>query len=288
MRLRSLLSRFVLPVAFASCVLMAPARAALLAYEGFGYAPGAALNGQNGGTGWAGPWSAGNPLAFVTVPGLAFGNLSVSGGAATATAKPNPPTGGDITFEQRQAAVSFGDNNTTLYLSFLLRPEAGFGFYGGFNFGDLFIGKSGPVPTYSLESGGGNIASSTTVAQEGETVLLVLRAQFLPGNDVFSLFVNPVPAAPEPLLADATMINFDLPASSLVTINNAGAWTLDEIRLGETFADVTPAAVPEPPVALLLAAGLIAGVLMRTRGKRRSNKPSFGDWRRPVSPVSSL
>ena len=71
------------------------------------------------------------------------------------------------------------------------------------------------------------------------------------------------------------MIKFDLGVDSTVTINNAGAWTLDDIRLGETFADVTPAAVPAPPVALLLAGGLIAGVLMRTRGKRRSNKPSL-------------
>src|SRR5688572_22050108 len=113
------LSRLALVSALGPCFLSSPVSASLLTYEGFNYASGSALNGQNGGAGWAGPWSAGNALAFITVPGLAFGNLSATGGAATATVKPDPPGGGDITFEQRQVAASFGADNTTLYLSFL-------------------------------------------------------------------------------------------------------------------------------------------------------------------------
>jgi hypothetical protein len=250
------LSKLALLAAVTPCLLSAPAGAASIAYEGFDYASGAFLNGENGGSGWAGAWAAGNPLTFIAVPGLAFGSLGATGGAATATVKPDPPQGGDITFEQRQLAASFGADNTALYLSFLLRPETGFGFYGGFNLGGLFIGKSGQVNSYSLETTG-NIVSSSIAPQVGETVLLVLRAQFQAGNDLFDLFVNPVPGVAEPALADATMTNVDLLADSFVTINNAGAWTLDEIRIGSTLADVTPSAVPEPPVALLLATGLL-------------------------------
>jgi len=262
-----LLSRLVLLSALSLSVFPGSSGAALIAYDGFAYAPGVDLNGQNGGTGWDDAWFAGNPLAFIATPGLAFGGLGTTPGAATATAKPSPPGGGDITFEQRHLADSVGADGTTLYLSVLMRPEAGFGFYGGLNLGSFFIGQSGPTTTYGLEAGA-DIASSSVEAAVGETVLLVLRAQFLAGNDVFDLFVNPVPGAAVPLAADATVTGFDLVGTDTVTINNAGAWTIDEIRFGATFADVTPLAVPAPPVALLLAGGLIAGVLVRTRGRR--------------------
>lgn len=252
--------RLVAGLACTAALAAAPATAALSSYEGFdgpGYDDGALLNGLGGGSGWSGSWGAGNPLALVTANGLSFGALATTPGAATATAKPVPPGGGDITFEQRQLGAAIGGDDTTVYLSLLLRPEPGFGFYGGLNLGGLFIGKSGPTDTYGLESGSG-IASSGTVAQVGETVLLVLRAQFLAGNDVFDLFVNPLPGAAEPSQPDATMSLFDLGTAGLVTINNAGAWTIDELRLGTSFADVTPAALLPAPttLALLLAAGL--------------------------------
>ena len=98
----------------------------------------------------------------------------------------------------------------------------------------------------------------------------MLRALFQAGNDVLDLFVNPVPGAAEPVLADATVTDFDVGAGSFVTINNAGAWTLDEIRIGSTFADVTPSAVPAPPVALLLATGLMLAGLARFRSPHAS------------------
>lgn len=269
MRLHRLLTRLALVAALGPCVLSGPASASLLAYEGFGYPAGANLNGQNGGPGWAGAWATFfGPPTLIDGAGLAFGSLAVTQGAAATPLSSDPVAGNNIANYFRTLASPVGADNTTLYVSLLLRPEANFGFYGGLNLGGFFIGKSGPVPTYSLESGGGNIASSSTVAQQGETVLLVLRAQFLPGDDIFSLFVNPVPGAAEPLLADATMTNFDLGTQDGITINNASAWTTDEIRFGSTFADVTPAAVPAPSVALLVAGGLVLVGLARRRGRR--------------------
>lgn len=254
----------------AVCLSSGPARAAPLAYEGFGgpgYAAGASLNGLAGGTGWSGGWAAGNPQAFIATAGLSFGALATQAGAATATAKSSSPSGDEITFEGRDAAQLFGADGSTLYLSFLLRPEAGSGFYGGLNLGDLFIGKSGTTVTYGLETGAG-IASSTVAAALGETVLLVVRAQFLAGDDLFDLYVNPQLGSAEPLAADATLTGFDLGSTSRLVINNAGAWTIDEIRLGGRFADVTPTAVPEPPLTALLATGLVVGWLRRRRALR--------------------
>lgn len=251
----------------ALCLLAAPASAAVIGFEGFDYTSGAPLSGQNGGSGWTGAWGAGNPLAFVATPGLSYGGLLTTGGAATATAKPVPPGGGDITFEQRQLASAVGADGTLLYLSVLMRPETGFGFYGGLNLGSLFLGKSGPSTTYGLESL--SIASSSLVANVGETVLLVLRAQFLAGDDVFDLFVNPVVGGPEPLVSDATL-SFDLGTTNLITINNAGAWTVDEIRLGTTYGDVLPRAVPAPAVAPLFITGLAAVALARWVARSRA------------------
>ena len=254
--------------ALVSCLLAAPAGASLIAYEGFDYAAGASLNGLNGGSGWSNAWSAGNPLAFIATPGLDFTGLGTTGGAATATAKPNPPSGSDITFESRTLSSTVGADGTTLYLSVLLRPESGFGFYGGINLGALFLGKSGTTSTYGLENSVGT-ASSSVVANAGETTLLLLRAQFLAGNDVLDLFVNPVAGAPLPLVADATLPLFDLGLTDAIVVNNAGAWTADEIRLGTTVEDVLPAAVPEPASMSLLMSGLAAAALARRRRARK-------------------
>ena len=209
------------------------------------------------------------PLAFVTTPGLSATGLATTGGAATATAKSVPPSGSEITFETRQLGRNVGAEGTALYLSLLLRPETDFGFYGGVNLGGLFLGKSGTTGTYGLEGSGGNIASSSVAASAGDTVLLLLRATFLAGNDVLDLFVNPTIGAPVPLVADASLSGYDLGLANIFTINNAGAWTVDEIRLGTTIEDVLPAAaVPEPASLTLLACGL--GVAAVRRRMQRS------------------
>src|SRR5690606_32949890 len=63
----------------------------LLAYEGFDYAAGD-LAGQNGGTGWAEPWSPSVesrrtdwPMAEVSAPGQTFGDLATAGNKALLT-----------------------------------------------------------------------------------------------------------------------------------------------------------------------------------------------------------
>ena len=158
-------------------------------------------------------------------------------------------------------------------MSFLLRPESDFGFYGGLNLGGgLFIGKSGtPVTTYGLETGGANIASSSVVATAGETVFLVLRAQFSAGNDVLSLSVNPLPGGAQPLLADAQMSNVNMALTNSLYINNSGGWTIDEIRIGSSFADVAPlqaSPVPEPAMPTMMLLGLTAITFVRLRSQR--------------------
>jgi hypothetical protein len=231
----------------AALMLMSqPARAGQIAYEGFGqsfpiYA--------NDGTGFGGPWAQGGfnvfasgytaNIASLTYPALASGTAgSISGGAFSA-----------INGAIRQLASPLG-SGTTAYLSFLLRPDGtlGAGVFNGF-FGvtlhgslsnDLFIGKpgSGATDQYVMERrGGGGQVSSGTSANVGHVALLVVKAEFLPGNDSFTLYTNPVPSQPEPTNG-VVKSDLDLGSVSEIGIYSTGAFTVDEIRIGMTYEEV--------------------------------------------------
>jgi len=119
-----------------------------------------------------------------------------------------------------------------------------------------------------LEGPTNDLSLSNVPVVQGQTVLLVLEAQFQPGDDLLSLFVNPTPGQAQPATASATKGDLDVGTVSDVVINNYGGYTTDEIRIGPTFASVTPvSAVPEPAfggaAAMLLAC--VAGLKRRTR-----------------------
>ena len=86
----------------------------------------------------------------------------------------------------------------------------------------------------------------------------MLKAEFAAGNDQFTLYINPIPGAPEPGTG-VVKNNSDVGTVAGLTIYSTGAFSLDEFRLGETFADVTP--IPEPASALFqLMAAFACGV----------------------------
>jgi hypothetical protein len=104
----------------------------------------------------------------------------------------------------------------------------------------------------------------------GETALLVLKAEFLQGNDRFTLYVNPTPGGPEPATGPV-VTGVDLGTVSGLAIYSTGAFSIDEIRLGPTFADVTPV-VPLPSAAYgglaLLAVSALPKVARRWRTRK--------------------
>jgi hypothetical protein len=67
----------------------------------------------------------------------------------------------------------------------------------------------------------------------------VVKAQFMAGNDVFTLYTNPVPGEAEPF-AGAMKSDLDLGTVSRIGIYSTGAFDVDEIRIGATYASVTP------------------------------------------------
>ena len=251
-----------------------PARAELIAYEGFDYASGTDIRGQSGGTGWAAgsSWSGYDPRytwpGTVTSSGLSYGSLDTQGNALTTSTTPGPELSSSAIYWRN--LPQFGQEGTTLYVSFLFRPEPGFGVYGGVNLTDdygngIYVGKSGAdgYNNYGLEGPLNVIDSSSVPVTAGETAFIVLKSQFLAGNDVYSIFVNPALDGVESGVPSAVKTNLDpVSGSPLVgttfQFNNYGYYTIDEIRVGTTYADVMPTAVPEPTALSLLAVGFAA------------------------------
>ena len=239
----------LLPFVAALILMSQSAGATQIAYNGFAqsfpiYA--------NDGTGFSGPWEQGGFNAFasgytannysLSFPSLASSTGgSISGGAFSA-----------INGAVRPLASPLGAFNTTVYLSFLQRPNGtlGAGVFNGF-FGvtlngslssDLFIGKAGGGATtqYVLETrGDGGQSPSGASAEVGQTALLVLKAQFSSGNDTFTLYANPTPGRPEPTDGDVKS-DLYLGTVSEIGVYSTGAFTADEIRIGMAYQDVVP------------------------------------------------
>jgi hypothetical protein len=231
-----------------------PDQGTLLAYEPFDYSPaGSDLIGRNGGTGFSGGWTGSDLMTnFDMAPGsLPFGSLPVMGQHARSAAQITP------TFLWRELANVMGAAGTTRYLSFLLRPEGvlnvgtGDGFFGlclpGLPGGKLlFIGTGGETHNsviernYLLEDyGGSRKVKSNHAPVIGQTVLLVVKAEFTAGNDRFTLYVNPAAGGAEPT-SRTVKSDLDLGTVSRFAICSGGEVAIDELRTGETFAAVTP------------------------------------------------
>ena len=101
----------------------------------------------------------------------------------------------------------------------------------------------GAIAHWVLEDRGGSGQVDSGIRTEN--AFLVLKAEFAAaGNDRFTLYANPMPGGAEPLTGTVKN-NANVGVVSSLTIYSTGAMRIDEIRVGETFADVTPI-VPEP------------------------------------------
>ena len=184
------------------------------------------------------------------------------------------------------AAAQVGQSDTvTRYLSFLIRPEgvlnAGTenGFFGVYLEGvndELYVGKpgAGALTNYVLEERGGAFQSPSAALPTNlnETSFIVVRADFTPGLDSFKLYTNPTPRAPEPLIPSAVESALDLGAVTGTVLYSTGAYSIDEIRWGTTYADVTPTTVPEPSTLVLAGFAMLGLVGAGLRCSRPSSR----------------
>lgn len=257
------LSVFFGVIAIAVCAQSA--RGSTIAYDGFDYASESSLVGQNGGQGFSGTWHQGGfnvsqSASTVTTSSLGYPSLATTGNYVTI------PTSTFINGIKRNLANSISSG--TFYVSCLLRPQGtlgqgnGYGFFGVYldgNTNDLFMGGPSGPPTnehrYMLNTRGGTgEVRSSDLAVVGQTEFLVLKAQLLSGNDVFTMYTNPTPGAAEPS-AGTVKSDLNIGTVSGLVIYSGGAFDIDELRVGTSYADVTP--IPEPSTLTLLCIGFI-------------------------------
>ena len=221
----------------------------LMAYESFDY-PFQSLVGLNGGQGFGGPWFVGVPVLTGPAnrlfadppPSLPYYTLATAAGRTHMT-------GGNAGI-LRPTALPLGEEGTVRYFSLLARPEISMAtaniFFGlrlmGGGGVDLFAGKptNGSSPNYVLEdAGGGRQAPGSAPALRDQPALLVVKLESRPGPDRISLFVDPAVGV-EPSTADAVKEDLDLGVLLGPALYANTAWSADELRVGTTFASVTP------------------------------------------------
>jgi hypothetical protein len=170
-------------------------------------------------------------------------------------------------------AAYIGKKGTELWFSALVRQQANNNDYRlSLHCSHIAWGTATPWVSIKPESGvwtlqakGANnddYSDSTGIARDvNKTFLMVVRMAFGEGNDVIDLFVNPASiGGTPPATPDASVtVTDDLRFRSFRFYPGSGqnSGYLDEVRIGETYADVTPP-VPEPAGVLLALGGVLA------------------------------
>jgi len=272
---------FIFPVVAASLAVVFPASAGSVAYEGFDYTSGANLWGQSGGTGWTGSWRGRNvgttgATPFVSSTGLTYtdlnGNILTTSGLSAAV---NNTGGTEIGFRDLASG-----RTTETWISLLIDPGSSGNFIGI----TLYNGSDDNVAPYSIV---GVDQRSTTIGDALRLTALgnTARPDFDPADDtsVFTV-LHLVPGGStngtglievyyNPLLNSVPTSPFDfidVPTTAFdrfriaATVPSVGLY--DEIRVGDTFADVAPfTAVPEPSTCTLITTGLLGLIAIRRR-----------------------
>jgi hypothetical protein len=272
MNLKNLLSYSTIRLALvagASCLLLQNANATLLFSEPFGQSPQALGTAVNAGNSTA--WSGGNAGLNIVSGNLTYPGLVDQGGNELSIT--NGSSGGSINTYANQTAGQ-------VYYSFLFDPIVADG--GNQYFTALNPGTSAPnggsdaIDAYSYSNGKIEIRAAAQSASAGTGTALTLGTTYLIVEEIdldaktASLWIDPTPGAVAPT-ATASLSGITATAVDDVGFKaqtGAGSYLVDNLLIGTTWADVTPAAVPEPSTFALAGAGF--GIMFMMIRRRRS------------------
>ena len=287
----------------ASFVALSSSANAQTVYEGFNPIQGAAIDTQTGGTGFTSSWTDQSPGEHFTVASsLSYtdinGNMLNTTGGLLASIHKTTGSIANRSFTTLTPNSGVGSKKV-YYLSFLINPvdnpnplSPDFS-YGGIAIGEnnvnkyAFIGIAGGTDKYTIQSPavGFPVApgtSSSVSGVQGRTKFLVAKLTLDPISslDQIDLWVDPLLGAPlgAPTVSNGSL-SLDLGNVSQFFIKNsasngAGSYSFDEIRLGDTYASVSPfgtgtsSTVPEPGSLALLAGTVVTGGLFSIRRQK--------------------
>ncbi|MCU0317355.1 MAG: PEP-CTERM sorting domain-containing protein [Fimbriimonadaceae bacterium] len=261
-------------VAAAALGMVLPSTAQLIAYEGFDYNSGLDLAGLSGGTGWTNNWSfSTSPTATVktqansVLTGGAFtgGSAFASSGRLSNFSREFTPSTGRV---WASIAIRFTEILNNSVLEFNLSPA---GQNGGATKAEIRTNGSGvtTLQTFHDFPGAGVTSSFTPVIGQVYTFVMTYNTG---GAAPTGIYVNPVYGASDPSGAthSAVFTGGNWGAANLGRFRafyDRVAFDIDEIRIGNTYQDVTP--VPEPMTMSLLALGAAAVAARRKRKQTR-------------------
>jgi|GEM_PF-2034264 len=231
--------------------LAASARAQSIAYEGFNYPAGAPLIGQSGGSGFSTPWqtagygswsSQAEGMDFIKVWQLMQGQTgamrSSSGGAQRTLTTPIAGTPGTSVWVSFQARHTGSASQSWLGVKLPCSGPGSDPF--------LFLGKPFGQSNWGTDTGlGGSVRQTSTPV--GQSVRYVAKVTFNAGLDDVTVWLDPSMETSPPVAAAALHLpaygNFADLRKLLVETGSGGSAvdnTIDEIRIGGTYADVSP------------------------------------------------
>lgn len=253
-----------------SLVLLATmglSHATAVVYEPFDYSTGTFNDGTaTTGDGFTGNWtcgSAGTVISGLTYPDLPVANNALSSTGARQFATLASPLSSGTKWVSFLYKIGSGDPGATINGVYF--PNGGTGLWFGFGLSP-YSATEGQLGLGSMNTTGTSATGATTLellglGTYGDTYLVVMKIEFdtSGNNDTVTVYLNPVANQETPGVAAAgTHSGFDVGTISAVGLNVVAATvTVDEIRVGDTYAEAISAvtAAPDAPTGLNATAG---------------------------------
>jgi len=257
--------------------------AAIIAEENFNYSASiitnnvtdSQINGANGGTGWTSAWSASNHGNAITATNQAYPELVTSGANALSkmALDPGPAAwnfGASRSFANQTGRV-WGSATINFelvpgYFEFKLNETTNVNWSAkfGFNSGNIFTEHSGP----------GALVNTAFAPATGTTYFVAFTYDST-GTSPTTFYINPTGLGLDDEPSDALAIasfggtNYGMSGIGQVSFfsGDNSLFTIDDIRVGTTWASVSP--IPEPSAFASLAGISVLG-LAALRRRRRS------------------